>query len=260
MNLIKWAALPVLMAGALMLASCKDEKTSHKGKPFTSAQQAEIKKLVRETLIKNPEILQEAIAELDRRDRQKANQRKQDAIARNADAIFRSPLAPVAGNANGKVTIVEFFDYNCPYCGRAFKHLENVMKSAPSLRIVFKEYPIFGGASVVAARAALAARKQGKYFAFHKAMLESRFRKTESMVFRIARQVGLDMERLKRDMKNPQIDQALQESNRLAAALGVRGTPAFLVGDKMIPGAPRNLEELMMKYAADIKKNGCKHC
>jgi protein-disulfide isomerase len=251
---VKDHARPVKMAAA------KGGGASSGPAALSKAQREEVRKLVRETLIRDPEIIQDALIELERRGREEEKKRQMSAFADNAETLFRSPLAPVAGNPRGKVSIVEFFDYNCPYCGKAFKHLENVMKSDPDLRIVFKEYPIFGGGSQVAARAALAARKQGKYFAFHKAMLDERGRKNESNIFRIAQKVGLDVARLKSDMKDPQIDEALAENRMLAARFGINGTPAFFVGDKLIPGAPRNLESLLRKYAADIRKNGCKHC
>ena len=240
-----------------------DKKTADDGsseRRFSADQEKEIGEIVRRTLLSKPEILQEAFAVLEQREREKQEKRKLSAISDNADLLFRSSLSPVAGNPKGDVTIVEFFDYNCPYCRKAFKDLEILMKEDKNLRIVFKEYPIFGGASPIAARAALAAEKQGKYFAFHKALLEEGGRLTEKTVFARARRVGLDIDRLKKDMKSADVDREIAETKRLADRLGVRGTPAFFVGDKMIPGAPRNLVELMKKHVEDIRKNGCRNC
>ncbi len=225
---------------------------------FSSAQEKAIGEIVRKTLIARPEILQEAFAALEKKDKAAQEQRKLSALTDNADLLFRSKSSPVSGNKKGDVTVVEFFDYNCPYCRTAFKDLEKVMGEDVNLRVVFKEYPIFGGGSQIAARAALAAEKQGKYFAFHKALLEVDSRVTESTVFRKAKEVGLDIERLKRDMKSQDVTDEIAETKRLADSLGIRGTPAFFVGDKMIPGAPRDLADLMKRHAKDIRENGCK--
>lgn len=227
---------------------------------FSSEQEKAIAEIVRKTLLAKPEILQEAFAALEERDKAEQEKRKISALSDSADILFRSKLSPVGGNPDGDVTVVEFFDYNCPYCRKAFKDLETVMGEDKNLRVVFKEYPIFGGASQIAARAALAAKKQGKYFEFHKALLGVDSRVTEDTVYRKAEEVGLDVERLKEDMKGTDITAAIAETKQLADSLGVRGTPAFFVGDKMIPGAPRNLVELMKNHAKDIRANGCKNC
>ena len=230
------------------------------GKAFSGQQEKVIADIVRKTLLTNPEILRDAFEVLEQREKAKQEQAKLSALVDSADTLFRSKLSPVGGNPKGDVTIVEFFDYNCPYCRKAFKDLEKVMKSDDKLKVVFKEYPIFGGASQIAARAALAADKQGKYFAFHKALLEAESRVTEEIVFRKAKEVGLDVERLKKDMKGRDITASIAETKSLADRLGIRGTPAFYVGDKMIPGAPRDLADLMKQQASDIRKNGCKYC
>jgi len=227
---------------------------------FSKSQEKAIAELVRKTLLERPEILQEAFAALEKRDKEREAKSKQEALASSADMLFRSKLSPVAGDPRGDVTVVEFFDYNCPYCRKAFHDLDAVMKDDPKLRVVFKEYPIFGGASLIAAKAALAARKQGKYFEFHSAILRAEGRATRESVFRTAKKLGLDIARLKKDMNSPEVRQSIAETRRLASRLGIHGTPAFYVGDKYIGGAPRNLVDLMKNYAKDIRQNGCKHC
>ena len=227
---------------------------------FSDAQEKAISEIVRKTLLARPEILQEAFAALEARDKAEQEKRKVSALSESAEVLFRSKLSPTGGNPKGDVTIVEFFDYNCPYCRKAFKDLETVIGEDKNIRVVFKEYPIFGGASQIAARAALAAKKQGKYYELHKALLEVDSRVTKDTVFRKAKQVGLDIARLKEDMKGDDITASIAETKKLADNLGVRGTPAFFVGDKLIPGAPRNLVELMKNHAKDIRKNGCKNC
>ncbi|MCF6198256.1 MAG: DsbA family protein [Hyphomicrobiaceae bacterium] len=227
---------------------------------FSSAQEKAIGELVRKTLLAKPEILQEAFAALEKRDKEEQARRKTSALSGSAETLFRSKLSPTAGNPKGDVTIVEFFDYNCPYCRKAFKDLETVMGQDDKLRVVFKEYPIFGGASLVAAKAALAARNQGKYFQFHKSLLEADSRITKDTVFRKAEQLGLDMVRLKKDMESSEVAASIAETKQLADRLGIRGTPAFYVGDKYIGGAPRDLVKILKDHASDIRKNGCKYC
>ena len=229
-------------------------------KGFSSEQEEAIAKIVRKTLVSRPEIIQEAILALQQREKMEEDKRKVSALSDSADTLFRSSFDPVAGNPKGDVTVVEFFDYNCPYCRKGFKSLEKVMKQDKNIRVVFKEFPIFGGASLLAARAALASKKQGKYFVYHKALLEVDGRVTESSVFRIAKQVGLDIDLLKKEMESPEVAQSIAETKDLANRLGISGTPAFYVGDKFIGGVPPNLIEVMKDHASDIRKNGCKIC
>ncbi len=151
--------------------------------------------------------------------------------------IYDDPQAPVGGNPEGDVTIVEFFDYNCPYCREVAAVLEELVSSDPGVRIVFKEYPILGPGLVVAARAALAAQRQGKYLELHDMLLLGRRVADEAMVLQAAGIAGLDVARLRADMDDPAIQAAIERNLELAAALGIRGTPAFIIGDKLYAGA-----------------------
>ena len=141
--------------------------------------------------------------------------------------IFDDPATPVGGNPQGDVTIVEFFDYRCPYCKQVQPSLETLLDQDPKLRFVYKEMPVLGPSSVVAAHAALAARLQGKYDAFHNAMMAAKGQITDEVVYHVAGSVGLDVERLKRDMASPEVDQAVKANLALAEALDIRGTPGF---------------------------------
>ncbi|MGH6937931.1 DsbA family protein [Hypericibacter sp.] len=152
------------------------------------------------------------------------------------DEIFSDPTAPVGGNPAGDVTLVEFFDYNCPYCREAASILDATVQTDKGLRLVFKELPILGPGSTFAAQAALAAHKQGKYLIFHKAMMAYSGAITESSTLQIATDVGLDLERLKTDMKDPLIDQAVQRNRALAQALRISGTPSFVIGREIVRG------------------------
>ncbi len=229
-------------------------------KEFSSDQEEAIARIVRKTLVSRPEIIQEAIVALQQKEKAQEEQRKISALSDNADMLFRSKFDPVEGNPKGDVTVVEFFDYNCPYCRKGFKTLEKVMEEDKNLRVVFKQFPIFGNASLTAARAALASKKQGKYFAYHKALLEADGRITDLSVFTIAQKVGLDIDRLKNDMEDADVAKSIAETKGLANRLGINGTPAYYVGDKFIGGVPPNLAEVMKNYASDIRKNGCEIC
>ncbi|NGO53002.1 DsbA family protein [Allomesorhizobium camelthorni] len=157
-------------------------------------------------------------------------------IPERRDALFNDPAAPTVGNPEGDVALVTFFDYNCPQCRGAALVVHQAVKDDPKLKIVFKEYPILGPDSKFAAAAALASRKQGKYEAFHLALMGSRGRLSESSILTIAGQVGIEVEQLKRDMDDPAIADALARNRALASDLHIFGTPALVVSDEVIPG------------------------
>lgn len=151
--------------------------------------------------------------------------------------LFEDPGSPVRGNANGDVTLVEFFDYNCPYCRRILVTLEELQLANPRLRIVYKEFPILSDNSRFAARAALASRNQDKYFEFHDALMNAGGIVTPERVIEIARDVGISVRRLRRDMGNPEIRATIDRNLELAASLRITGTPSFAVGDRIFRGA-----------------------
>ncbi|HEX2113579.1 MAG TPA: DsbA family protein [Alphaproteobacteria bacterium] len=214
---------------------------------------AQIEQIVREYLLNNPEIIVEAIETLEARQRQAKQADQRDAIAAHKDQLYRDADAPVAGNPNGDVTLVEFFDYRCPYCKQVAPALTQLLKEDNKLRFVFKELPILGPDSVIAARAALAANAQGKYMAMHSALLRHRGSYDEATVLRIATEAGLDAARLKADMAKPEIEAMIDRNRSLARALSLTGTPAFIIGDKVVPGAA-DLETLKMLVAEARKR------
>jgi len=201
------------------------------------AQRQAIEQVVRDYLLKNPEVIVEAIDELQKREKVAEEARSRQALAANRAALENSPADPVLGNPKGDVTMVEFFDYQCGYCKAVQADLNTLMKSDPKLRVVFKEFPILGPASVTAARAALAAHQQGKYEALHNALMAHRGQLDDDTIMRLARSAGLDTDKLKQDMQSPAVQQAIGSNLALAQALGIRGTPAFIVGDDIAPGA-----------------------
>lgn len=187
-------------------------------------------------LRRNPEIIVEALQTLRQRPPSGAEQLRNTVLA-HGDALFNDPADPVAGNANGSVTIVEFFDYRCPYCKQVAGIVTDVLAADKDVRLVFKEFPILGEDSVDAARAALAAHRQGGYARFHAALMNSKGVLSLGRIFALAHEIGLDTDRLRADMDAPEILDALRANHALARALNIQGTPAFVIGDQLVPGA-----------------------
>ncbi len=201
------------------------------------AQRQAIEQVVRDYLMKNPEVIVEAIEELQKREKLAEDTRNRQALSSNRAALENSAADPVLGNPKGDVTLVEFFDYQCGYCKAVQADVQKLIKEDAKLRVVFKEFPILGPASVTAAKAALASREQGKYEAFHNALMAHRGQLDDDTILRLARSAGLDTDKLKKDMESPAVQQVIGANLALAQALGIRGTPAFVVGDDLAPGA-----------------------
>jgi protein-disulfide isomerase len=202
---------------------------------FTREQKAQIDKLVREYILNNPEIIVEAIERLD----EKRTAGEQPSLQQLADArgqIYRDPETPTA-NPTGSVPVVLFTDYRCGYCKKMLPDIRRLRQEASDVRLVFKDLPILGPDSLVAARAALASRAQGKYEAYHFALMESKGGFNEERVLAIAKQVGIDTERLKLDMKDPKVDAQIEANLALAKQLKIRGTPTLIVGESFVMGS-----------------------
>ena len=199
---------------------------------------AEVEKIVREYLLANPEILNEMLSEMKASEEANDTDRAKAAIASNRDALLNDGYSYVAGNPNGDVTLVEFFDYRCGYCKKVRDDVVNFMGADTNVRVVFKEFPILGAASIEASRAAIASRKQGddKYWAFHQAMLGADGLDSDA-IYDIAAGQGIDVAKLKEDMKAPEVDQVITKNHELAEKIGIDGSPAFIVGDPLYPGA-----------------------
>lgn len=228
---------------------------------MSDAQRSEIEKIVKEYLIANPEVLLDAQRALEEKMEKAQADKTKAALKENADDILRSSTAPVAGNPKGDVTVVEFFDYNCGYCRRSFDEIASVIKKDDNVRFVFKELPIIDpNASPGAAKVALAADKQGKYLDVHQALMEGQGSASEATALAKAKSLGLDMDKLKADMKSPEIQKELDRVLELAKKLNVGGTPFFLVGDHIVAGGYDNLGELLLKHVKDVRKSGCSYC
>lgn len=196
----------------------------------------EIKALVYQAILERPEIILQAVEQLQQAEEEAQAASAHAALAENRDNLFNDPNAPVLGNPEGDVTVVEFFDYNCPYCRRAMAEVQGLLEADPGVRLVYREWPILGEGSDYAARAALAARQQGKYEAFHWALMGMSGKANETSVLRIAREVGLDTDQLQRDMEAPEVTAHIAQSMALAQQLGFNGTPSFVVEDSLVPG------------------------
>jgi protein-disulfide isomerase len=192
---------------------------------------------VRDYLMDHPEVILEAINRLEARQHAEEESAGQEVVKQRAEEIFRDPDSPVVGNPNGDVTLVEFFDYNCPYCRQMGPVMAQAEAADPKLRIVYKEFPILGPNSVFAAKVALAAHRQGKYGEFHKALMQVRGVTDDARALAVAGQVGLDTERLKTDMRDATIQDIIDRNLALAQALHINGTPGFVVGDRILAGA-----------------------
>jgi protein-disulfide isomerase len=197
----------------------------------------EFQRRVRRYLTENPEVIVEAMQRYEERRVAAARDEVKDALAEHEAALVRDPASPVGGNPEGDVTLVEFADYNCPYCRRVAPILGEAEASDPMLRIVYKEIPILGPDSLYAAKAALAADRQGKYVAFHRALMNAKGVAAEGLVLAIAAKVGLDVARLKGDIEDPSIQAAIERNLALSRALRITGTPSFVIGDEIARGA-----------------------
>lgn len=221
----------IALASALLFA----------GTPAANAQQSkkDIEKIVREYLLKNPEIIQEAILELRKKQEMAETTARTKALQSHKKEIFESPRDVVIGNPKGNVTLVEFYDYNCGYCKRAVNDVAALLKSDPNLRVVLKQLPILSEGSVEAARVGVAVRMQdpSKYWAFHTALMSARGEANAAQALAAAQNAGLDIERIKKDMANPEVDATLHGVQELAKALAISGTPSYVLGDQLIPGA-----------------------
>jgi len=222
-----------------------------------SADPARVEQITRDYLTKNPEILVEMTNELDKRQAAEQAAQQQKAISQNADAIFRSPVSHVVGNPNGDVNLVEFFDYNCAYCRRALPDVVKLVNEDGKIRLVLKELPIFGDDSEAAAKLALASNKQGKYFEMHQKLFSEPGKAGKDKALRIAKELGLDVDQLQKDAEDPDIKKALDEAKDLAQTLNLQGTPLYLIGDRVVAGAPDDLFDQLKARVTEVRQKGC---
>lgn len=195
---------------------------------FSSKQQTDIESIVKNYLVKNPEILLEVSKSLQQKQQKDMQEQAASAIDANGDTLF-DHQSPVVGNQKGNVTLVEFFDYQCVHCKRMAPVISKLLKEDSNLRVVYKDFPIFGKGSSFAAKAAIAANMQGKYQALHDALLSKKQRLSPSIVLQAASSIGINTTKLKADMKSKAVEDVLKNNMKLAESLRLMGTPAFVV-------------------------------
>ena len=227
------AICAALLALSLPQASRADE--------FSAPQKSEIERIVRGYLIAHPEVLQEAMSELEKRQTAAEAEKHKTAVKDNAQNLFSSPRQVVLGNPNGDVTFVEFFDYNCGYCKRAMLDMLTLLKDDPKLKVVLKEFPVLGPGSVEAAQIATAVRMQDKsgkkYLDFHQKLLTGRGQANKTTALAAAKEAGLNVAQIEKDLASPEIKTSLQEAFKLAESLGLNGTPSYVIGSEVVIGA-----------------------
>ena len=230
-------ALGLASAFALILAASVPPARAD---AFTSAQKDELGSFIRDYLVSHPEVLKDAIAALDKHDKDAEDAERQKVVADKASALFSSKHQATIGNPNGSATLVEFFDYNCHYCKGALPDIARLVKEDPNLKLVLKDFPVLGPGSVEAAKVASAARNQlpgDKFWAYHMKLLGSHGPVGKAEALAVAKELGLDMERLNKDIENPDVSAGLEETMQLADALQINGTPTFVLGQDLVVGA-----------------------
>ena len=217
--------------------------------PIADTKRSAIEAVVKDYLLKNPAIVREALQALERQEAEAKAAQITAAVAKNRDALQRNPDSPISGNPNGDVTLVEFFDYRCGFCQRVGPAIAELLERDKNVRVVYKDLPILGPDSMLAAKAAIAANKQGKHGIFHTLLLSAESQNEES-IKAIAGKVGLDVAKLFADMEAAATIKQIEENSRLAGELDIQGTPAFVLGNQVLPGAV-DLESMVRLVAAE---------
>jgi protein-disulfide isomerase len=227
---------PALFALAMFGAAAPASADS-----FSDAQRTDIETIIKNYLVTHPEVLEEAMTELTKRQAAAETQKHEASVAQNSDAIFNSPRQVVLGNKDGDVTFVEFFDYNCGYCKRAMDDMLTLMKADPKLKVVLKEFPVLSQGSVEAAQVAVAVRMQDpsgkKYLDFHQKLLGGRGAADKARALQAATEAGLDTARIEKDIGSAEVRSTIEENFKLAEAMGMNGTPSYVIGKQIVVGA-----------------------
>lgn len=239
--------IAVLCLAAVSTVAFMNYGTAKQEENLSDTQRDEINKMIRAYILANPEIIPEAVEVL--RARQNAA-----ALMRSQDLLYNDGYSYVAGNENGDITIVEFYDYNCGYCKQVPGMLARLMEEDKNLRVIFKELPILAESSVIASKAAMAAMRQDKFIEFHNAMMKNNRRIDEELILNIATDLGMDEELLIKDMADPEIEANLQLTDALVRNIGISGTPGFVIGTEIVAGF-RPYEELKQIIAEQREIN-----
>jgi protein-disulfide isomerase len=230
-----------LLAPALFAFALCGAPPPASAQSFSDSQRGDIETIVRDYLLAHPEVLEEAMAELNKRQTAAEAEKQKASVAANAETIFNSPRGVVLGNKDGDVSFVEFFDYNCGYCKRAMADMLDLMKTDPKLKVVLKEFPVLSQGSVEAAQVAVAVRMQDpggkKYLDFHQKLLGGRGAADKARAMAAAKDAGLDTARIEKDLASPEVRATIEENFKLAEAMGMNGTPSYVIGKQVVIGA-----------------------
>jgi protein-disulfide isomerase len=237
---MRLSLLTPLRAAAILGALAVAPAAMAQNAVFNEQQKQAIGEVVKDYLLKNPEVLTEVISELEKRQAQAQQASQAGAVKETQQTLLNASHSYVVGNPSGDVTLVEFFDYNCGYCKRALADVQTLMKTDPKLRVVLKDFPVLGPDSVEASRVALAVKNQlqgPQLLDYHVKVMDTRGRVNGERAMSVAKDMGVDMARLRKDIDSPDVRNALQENMALGDKLSLTGTPAFIVGETVIPGA-----------------------
>ena len=230
-----------LLAPALFALAVCGTPPAASAQSFSDTQRGDIETIVKNYLISHPEVLEEAMAQLSKRQAAAETEKHEASIAKDSETIFNSPRGVTLGNKDGDVTFVEFFDYNCGYCKRAMADMLDLMKTDPKLKVVLKEFPVLGPGSVEAAQVAVAARMQDpsgkKYLDFHQKLLGGRGPADKARAMAAAKDAGLDTAKIEKDIASPEVRATIEENFKLAEAMGMNGTPSYVIGKQIVVGA-----------------------
>ncbi len=224
---------------AIVLIGISFSANTATGQTFDKDQQKAIETIIHDYLLNNPEVLLQSMTEYRRRQELSKQNQTGQKLSQLSSILMDNPGSPVGGNPDGDITIVEFFDYRCPYCKKVFPTVQKLLKEDGNIRYVFKEFPILGPVSLIASQASLAmwSIDPGKYIIFHESVMRSRGQLDEGRIFKYAERAGYDTAQVRRKMKDPAVQNEIATNSRLANELGITGTPAFIIGDQIVPGA-----------------------
>lgn len=245
-----------LIAALLLSATLMSAQAS--AAEFNDAQKSNIETIVKNYLLEHPELLQEMSERLKARQAQAESVARVKGLSENADAIFKSKGDPAIGNPKGNAVVVEFMDYNCGWCKKSVGEISQLLETDKEVKVLFKEFPIFGPDSEYAAKAALAANLQGKYWELHKALFSVEGHVNAAVVDEVAQGLGLDVVRMKKDMEKPEIKTQIDNNHGLGQLLALTGTPAFIIDQSVSPGYI-SFED-MKTTIAEVRSAGCKYC
>ncbi len=237
-------SISLALTACTLLSPLEVRAAGPAGEPVT--RQA-LEQMIEQYIRAHPEVIEQSLQSLENKRAAEEQERQKAALATHQQELLNDPASPVSGNPAGDVTVVEFFDYRCGYCKKAASALTQLQQSDARVRVVYKDFPILGETSEWAAKAALASNLQGRHRAFHEALLAAKDDLTKEQLFRIATETGLDVNRLDQDMTRPEWQPIIDRNRALAKTLGIGGTPAFIVGNDLVPGALdlKTLQELV---------------